>query len=98
MPLTIRNMEIFATGVPQRTPLIEFLSDETHLNSMVTNFANGMGRTDGVPLKFGHTSPTFNRKVAEALGMPEGSHLRGRQELAVRVWARLRTSASKTGS
>ena len=71
MPLTIRNMEIFATGVPQRTPLIEFLSDETHLNSMVTNFANGMGRTDGVPLKFGHTSPTFNRKVAEALGMPE---------------------------
>ena len=70
MPLTIRNMEIFQTGVPQRTPLMTFNSEPEHLISMVANFTAGEPR-DGVPLKFGHTSPTFNRKIAEALGMPE---------------------------
>ena len=53
MPLTIRNMEIFQTGVPQRTPLMTFNSEPEHHISMVANF------TAGEPVSYTHlTLPT----------------------------------------
>ena len=69
--VTIRNMQVFGSGVAQRGPFGEFTVSNEMLDRAVENFSAGVVREDGIPLKLGHTSSAFNRRVAEALGMPE---------------------------
>ena len=65
MPKTISNVEVFATGTWTDSGGHTKAFTTADLDGMVKNF------TDGAVLKAGHSSDSFNKAVAKALGIPD---------------------------
>jgi hypothetical protein len=80
---TVTGVKIFAAGTWTDSAGVEMTWSNEELDKMVEAFTAGVPAI--VPLKCGHTSDDFNRRVAEALDVPQevitGDHGQGQIKL-----------------
>lgn len=68
---TVEGVEIFASGTWTDSQGQEREWTEADLDKLLKNFAND-SKTSPLPVKVGHTDDSFNERIADELGIPNG--------------------------